>query len=52
MGKTTGFLEFEREEPEYQSVEERLKHFNEFVLKVDEDDLVMFLYKPESFQAK
>jgi glutamate synthase (NADPH/NADH) small chain len=31
MGKTTGFLEFTRELPRKKSVEERLKHFNEFV---------------------
>ena len=31
MGKPTGFLEFTRELPEKQPVNERLQHFNEFV---------------------
>jgi glutamate synthase (NADPH/NADH) small chain len=39
MGKTTGFLEFTRELPRKKSVEERLKHFNEFVEPYAEEKL-------------
>jgi glutamate synthase (NADPH) small chain len=37
MGKVTGFMEFERVEEDYRPVEERLKHYKEFVLTLDED---------------
>jgi len=39
MGKTTGFLEFTRELPRKKSVDERLKHFNEFVEPYSEEKL-------------
>ena len=32
MGKITGFLEFERSDRDYEPVEERIKHWREFVL--------------------
>ena len=38
MGKPTGFLEFERAERKYAPVEERLKHWNEFVMPLSEAD--------------
>ncbi len=37
MGKVTGFLEIERDERIYRPVEERLKHWNEFVVPLGED---------------
>jgi glutamate synthase (NADPH) small chain len=37
MGKVTGFMEFERVEEDYRPVQERLKHYKEFVLTLDED---------------
>lgn len=36
MGKTTGFLEYERKTAEYEPVESRLKHYKEFTQPVDE----------------
>ncbi len=36
MGKVTGFLEFERLEEGYKPVPERLKHYKEFVVGLDE----------------
>ena len=36
MGKITGFLEFERAERKYRPVEERVKHWQEFVLPLTE----------------
>lgn len=39
MGKTTGFLEFEREDRDYLPVEERIKNYKEFVLPLPEQDL-------------
>ncbi|OSZ80483.1 glutamate synthase [Chitinophagaceae bacterium IBVUCB2] len=39
MGKPTGFKEFARELPGKQSVEERLKHYNEFVEKYADEKL-------------
>jgi glutamate synthase (NADPH/NADH) small chain len=39
MGKVTGFLEFEREDRDYKPVEERIKHWNEFVIPLSEDEL-------------
>jgi glutamate synthase (NADPH/NADH) small chain len=38
MGKVTGFLEFERNDRHYESVEERIKHWREFVLPLPEAD--------------
>lgn len=39
MGKPTGFIEFTRELPGKKPVSERLKHFNEFVEKYEEEKL-------------
>ena len=39
MGKPTGFLEFTREYPQKKSVEERLKHYKEFVDLFPEEKL-------------
>ena len=39
MGKVTGFLEFEREERDYQPVAERIKHYREFVLPLPEEEV-------------
>ncbi|MCS6811595.1 MAG: glutamate synthase subunit beta [Tepidimonas sp.] len=36
MGKITGFLEFERIEEGYQPPQERIKHYREFVIGLDE----------------
>ncbi len=38
MGKVTGFLEFERNDREYAPVEERIKHWREFVLPLPENE--------------
>ncbi len=38
MGKTTGFLEFDRVEEGYKSVPERLKNYKEFVIGLSEED--------------
>ncbi|MDO9460964.1 MAG: glutamate synthase subunit beta [Alphaproteobacteria bacterium] len=40
MGKVTGFKEFERQDRPYKAVEERLKDFKEFVIPLDEPELV------------
>jgi glutamate synthase (NADPH/NADH) small chain len=39
MGKVTGFLEFERNDRDYQPVEERIRHWREFVLPLPEQEL-------------
>src|SRR6195952_1721833 len=39
MGKVTGFLEFEREDRDYISVEERIRNYKEFVLPLPEKDI-------------
>jgi len=39
MGKVTGFLEFEREDRDYQPVAERIKHWHEFVLPLPEKEI-------------
>ena len=36
MGKVTGFMEFERIEEGYKPVAERLKHYKEFVVGLDD----------------
>src|SRR5499426_1185368 len=38
MGKVTGFIEFERRERGYRAVEERLKHWREFVVPLSEQE--------------
>ncbi|MGA8321311.1 MAG: glutamate synthase subunit beta [Xanthobacteraceae bacterium] len=40
MGKITGFLEYEREDRDYEPVAERLRHWREFVLPLPETDYV------------
>src|ERR1700710_1583055 len=39
MGKITGFLEFDRQEQKYQVAADRVRHFREFTLPLDEHDL-------------
>jgi glutamate synthase (NADPH/NADH) small chain len=39
VGKITGFLEYEREDRHYQPVEERIRHWGEFVLPLSEEEL-------------
>jgi len=39
MGKPTGFLEFERADRKYEPVENRVKHWNEFVVPLAEGEL-------------
>src|ERR1700757_2204997 len=38
MGKVTGFLEFDRNDRDYAPVEERVRHWHEFVLPLPEKD--------------
>ena len=38
MGKITGFLEYERNDRDYEPVEERIKHWREFVLPLPEEE--------------
>ncbi len=39
MGKPTGFMEYPRQERGYKPVEERIKHFEEFVIPLSDQDL-------------
>ena len=39
MAKVTGFLEFERNDRDYEPVETRIRHYREFVLPLPEDEL-------------
>jgi glutamate synthase (NADPH/NADH) small chain len=39
MGKITGFLEFDRRDRKYQPVEERVRHWREFMLPMPEQEL-------------
>ena len=39
MGKVTGFLEFDRQDQKYQLAGDRVRHFREFTLPLDEHDL-------------
>ena len=39
MGKVTGFLEYEREDRDYEPVESRIRHWREFVLPLPDADL-------------
>ena len=41
MGKITGFLEYPREDRDYQPVAERIRHWREFVLPLPAEELVM-----------
>ena len=36
MGKVTGFMELDRVEKDYQPVEDRIKHFKEFLIPLDQ----------------
>ena len=38
MGKITGFLEYERNDRHYEPVEQRIKHWREFVLPLPEEE--------------
>jgi glutamate synthase (NADPH) small chain len=38
MGKITGFMEFEREDRDYEPVEQRVQHWREFVLPLGEEE--------------
>jgi glutamate synthase (NADPH) small chain len=39
MGKVTGFLEFDRQEQKYQLAGDRVRHFREFTLPLEDKDL-------------
>jgi glutamate synthase (NADPH/NADH) small chain len=39
MGKVTGFLEYDRQEQKYQLAGERIRHFREFTLPLDQGDM-------------
>jgi glutamate synthase (NADPH/NADH) small chain len=39
MGKPTGFLEYERKDRKYAPVEQRIKHYSEFVVPLTEQEL-------------
>ena len=41
MGKITGFLEYPREDRDYEPVAERIRHWHEFVLPLPEKELVI-----------
>jgi len=40
VGKITGFLEYQREDRDYEPVEERVRHWREFILPLPEKDYV------------
>ncbi|MGL4527018.1 MAG: glutamate synthase subunit beta, partial [Aestuariivirga sp.] len=40
MGKVTGFLEYDRQEQKYQLAGDRIRHYREFTLPLDDGDLV------------
>ena len=37
MGKVTGFMEYERVEEVYKPIPERVKHYKEFILGLDDE---------------
>lgn len=39
MGKVTGFLEFDRQEPKYQLAADRVRHYREFTLPLTDTDV-------------
>ena len=41
MGKPTGFMEIARRERDYQSPEQRILHFDEFLLPMSDDGETM-----------
>ena len=38
MGKTTGFMEFEKKERNYVDVSERIQNYKEFILPLSEEE--------------
>lgn len=40
MGKVTGFLEIEREEPRYEPASDRVRHFGEFTIPLRDDRVI------------
>ncbi len=40
MGKVTGFLEIDREEPRYEPASDRIRHFGEFTIPLSEGRVV------------
>ena len=40
MGKVTGFLEYQREDRDYEAVQERVRHWREFVVPLPETSVV------------
>ena len=36
MGKVTGFMELDRVDRDYEPIEDRIKHFKEFLVPLDE----------------
>ena len=41
MGKVTGFLEFDRQEQKYQLAGDRVRHFREFTLVLDDGEALV-----------
>ncbi len=39
MGKTTGFMEYERHERSFRPIEERIKSYDEFYVPLDDEEL-------------
>ena len=39
MGKTTGFLEYERKVDQYEAIAKRVKHFKEFTIPLKEKEM-------------
>ena len=39
MGKPTGFLEYERQDRSYAPAADRVRHYNEFVIPLEENEL-------------
>ena len=44
MGKVTGFKEFERKDEAYKPVEERVKHYKEFTVPLDDKEITELRY--------
>ncbi len=41
MGKITGFKEYKRKNFKYAPIKERIKHYNEFIIPLDENDITL-----------
>ena len=52
MGKITGFLEYERNDRDYEPVEERVKHWREFVLPLPEEENKKHPGRLKEYEAK